>query len=181
MMNSPLLSCVTFFPLLGLLVILWFPQNSEKGKNCIRIGALITSILVFLLSLKLYFGFNPDTASFQFVEKWSWIPRFGVHYYMGLDGLSLWLVLLTTFLTPITILSTWKAIDYRVKEFQVAMLALETAMIGTFLSLDLFLFYCFWEAMLIPMYLIIGVWGGPRRIYAAIKFFLYTAVGSLLM
>ncbi len=181
MMNSPLLSCVTFFPLLGILVILWFPQNSEKGKNCIRVGALVTSILVFLLSLKLYFGFNPDTASFQFVEKWSWIPRFGIHYYMGLDGLSLWLVLLTTFITPITILSTWRAIDYRVKEFQVAMLALETAMIGTFLSLDLFLFYCFWEAMLIPMYLIIGVWGGPRRIYAAIKFFLYTAVGSLLM
>ena len=180
-MNAPILTYVTFLPLLGVLFILPIPQKSEAGKNIIRGIALVISIFTFLASLRIYFGFDPMVAGFQFIEDHEWIHNYGIHYKLGLDGLSFWLVLLTTFLTPITILSTWRAIDNRVKEFQVAMLVLETAMLGTFVALDLFLFYVFWEIMLIPMYLIIGVWGGERRIYAAIKFFLYTAVGSLLM
>ncbi len=180
-MTAPILTYVTFLPLLGVPFILAIPQKSEGCKNVIRWIALVTSILVFLVSLRIYHGFNPDLAGFQFVEKHPWIPSYGISYFMGLDGLSFWLVLLTTFLTPITILSTWNAITNRVKEFQVSLLVLETAMLGTFVALDLFLFYVFWEIMLIPMYLIIGVWGGERRIYAAVKFFLYTAVGSLLM
>ncbi len=180
-MNAPILTYVTFLPLLGVLGILFLPQKSEQAKNIIRGVALVTSLLTFLASLLIYAGFDPGVAGFQMVEKHTWIPSYGITYYMGLDGISFWLVLLTTFLTPITILSTWSAIEKRVKEFQIAMLVLETAMLGTFVALDLFLFYVFWELMLIPMYLIIGVWGGERRIYAAIKFFLYTAVGSLLM
>ncbi len=180
-MNAPILTYVTFLPLLGVLAILFLPQKSEQSKNIIRGVALVTSIVTFIVSLWIYAGFNPDIAGFQMVEKHSWIPSYGISYHLGLDGISFWLVLLTTFLTPITILSTWSAIEKRVKEFQIAMLVLETAMLGTFVALDLFLFYVFWELMLIPMYLIIGVWGGERRIYAAIKFFLYTAVGSLLM
>ncbi len=180
-MNAPILTYVTFLPLLGVLAILFLPQKSEQSKNIIRGVALVTSIVTFIVSLWIYAGFNPDIAGFQMVENHSWIPSYGISYHLGLDGISFWLVLLTTFLTPITILSTWSAIEKRVKEFQIAMLVLETAMLGTFVALDLFLFYVFWELMLIPMYLIIGVWGGERRIYAAIKFFLYTAVGSLLM
>lgn len=180
-MNAPILTYVTFLPLLGVLAILFLPQKSEQSKNIIRGVALVTSIVTFFASMLIYTGFDANVAGFQMVEQKSWIPSYGITYHMGLDGISFWLVLLTTFLTPITILSTWSAIEKRVKEFQIAMLVLETAMLGTFVALDLFLFYVFWELMLIPMYLIIGVWGGERRIYAAIKFFLYTAVGSLLM
>ncbi|MCK4603573.1 MAG: NADH-quinone oxidoreductase subunit M [Deltaproteobacteria bacterium] len=180
-MNAPILTYVTFLPLLGVLAILFIPQRSESGKNAIRWASMVISTLVFIVSLRLYFDFDPDVAGFQFLEKYTWIPSYGITYFMGLDGLAFWLVLLTTFLTPLTILSTWTAITKRVKEFQIAMLVLETAMLGTFVSLDLFLFYVFWEIMLIPMWLIIGVWGGERRIYAAIKFFLFTAVGSFLM
>ncbi|WP_456434324.1 NADH-quinone oxidoreductase subunit M [Thermosulfuriphilus sp.] len=180
-MDVPILSLVTYLPLVGILPILFISQRSEAGKNLIRIVSLLTSILVFLVSLKLYFDFDPHMTGFQFVERHDWIKPLGIRYLMGLDGISLWLVLLTTFIMPITILSTWSAIEKHVKEFQVSMLLLETAMVGTFLALDLFLFYIFWELMLIPMYLIIGVWGGERRIYAAVKFFLYTMFGSLLM
>jgi len=180
-MDNPILTYTTFLPLLGALPILFIPQKGEGGKSWIRWIAFITSIIVFVVSLRIYTGFDPDKAGFQFVEFAPWIKGLGVNYFMGIDGLSFWLVLLTTFLTPVTILSTWRAIEKHVKEFMVALLVLETAMIGTFLSLDLFMFYVFWELMLIPMYLIIGVWGGERRIYAAVKFFLYTAVGSLLM
>ncbi|MDA8161884.1 MAG: NADH-quinone oxidoreductase subunit M, partial [Desulfobacteraceae bacterium] len=176
-----LLTYVTFLPLMGVIPILFIPQKSDEGKNVIRGISFVTSILVFLVSFRIFEGFDVKNAGFQFVEHYPWIPSYGISYYMGVDGLSFWLVLLTTFLTPLTILSTWKAINNRVKEFNVAMLVLETAMLGTFFALDLFLFYVFWELMLIPMYLIIGVWGGERRIYAAIKFFLFTAVGSLLM
>ncbi|MGB9711659.1 MAG: NADH-quinone oxidoreductase subunit M [Dissulfurimicrobium sp.] len=176
-----LLTYVIFLPLMGVIPILFIPQKSDEGKDVIRGISFVTSILVFLVSLRIFAGFDAKQASFQFIEQYPWIPSYGINYFVGLDGLSFWLVLLTTFLTPLTILSTWKAIDNRVKEFQVAMLVLETAMLGTFVALDLFLFYVFWELMLIPMYLIIGVWGGERRIYAAIKFFIFTAVGSLLM
>ncbi len=180
-MHGPILTYVTFLPLLGVLPILFIPQKSEEGKGVIRWIAFVTSILVFLVSLRLYAAFDPGQAGFQFVEHKPWIESFGISYFLGMDGLSFWLIMLTTFLTPITILSTWSAVTKRVKEFMVAILVLETAMLGTFVALDLFLFYVFWELMLIPMYLIIGVWGGERRIYAAVKFFLYTAVGSLLM
>ncbi len=180
-MHGPILTYVTFLPLLGVLPILFIPQRSEEGKTVIRWIALVTSILDFIVSLRIYAAFDGAKAGFQMVEQIPWIKSYGISYFMGIDGLSFWLLLLTTFITPITILSTWSAITKRVKEFMVAMLVLETAMLGTFLALDLFLFYIFWELMLIPMYLIIGVWGGERRIYAAIKFFLYTAVGSLLM
>ena len=180
-MNAPILTYVTFLPLIGIPFILAIPQKSDGTKNLIRGIALAVSLLTFFASLRIYFAFDPSVAGFQFIEDHDWISQYGIRYHLGLDGLSFWLVLLTTFITPITILSTWRAIDNRVKEFQISMLVLETAMLGTFVALDLFLFYVFWEIMLIPMYLIIGVWGGERRIYAAIKFFLYTAVGSLLM
>ncbi len=180
-MNAPILTYVTFLPLFGLIFIMAIPQKGDQGKNVIRGIALAASLLTFLASLRIYNAFDASLAGFQLIEDHSWIPSYGIHYKLGIDGLSFWLVLLTTFITPLTILSTWRAIDKRVKEFQVSLLVLETAMIGTFVALDLFLFYVFWELMLIPMYLIIGVWGGERRIYAAIKFFLYTAVGSLLM
>lgn len=180
-MTAPILTNVTFLPLLGVLAMLFIPQEGENGKKLIRWISLIFSIFVFIASLRIFFGFDSGIEGFQFVEKYEWIPSYGITYYLGLDGISFWLVLLTTFLTPVTILSTWSAVEKRVKEFQIAILVLETAMLGTFVALDLFLFYIFWELMLIPMYLIIGVWGGERRIYAAIKFFLYTAVGSLLM
>jgi len=180
-MTQPILTYVTFLPLIAIPFIVAIPQRDDALKNIIRWIALIISVVVFFVSLRIYFGFDPSDPEFQFVEHHQWIKKYGISYFIGLDGLSLWLVLLTTFLTPVTIISTWSAITKRVKEFMVAMLVLETAMLGTFVSLDLFLFYVFWEIMLIPMYLIIGVWGGERRIYAAIKFFLYTAVGSLLM
>ena len=179
-MNA-ILTNVTFLPLLGVLAMLFIPQQTENGKKIIRWVSFIFSIFVFIASMRIYFGFDPGVSGFQFVENSEWIPSYGIRYHLGLDGISFWLVLLTTFLTPVTILSTWSAVEKRVKEFQIAILVLETAMLGTFVALDLFLFYIFWELMLIPMYLIIGVWGGERRIYAAIKFFLYTAVGSLLM
>ncbi len=180
-MTQPILSYITFLPLIAIPFILAIPQKSDALKDVIRWIALIISVVVFFVSLRLYFAFDPSNPGFQFVEHHEWIKKYGISYFMGLDGLSFWLVMLTTFLTPVTIISTWKAITNRVKEFMVAMLVLESAMLGTFLALDLFLFYVFWEIMLIPMFLIIGVWGGERRIYAAVKFFLYTAVGSLLM
>lgn len=129
--------------------------------------------MVFFISLPLYFAFDARTYEMQFVEKLRWIPSFGIHYHVGIDGISLFLILLTTFITPLAILASWH-VARNVREYMVAMLVLETGMIGVFISLDVFLFYVFWELMLIPMYLLIGVWGGPRRIYAAVKFFLYT-------
>jgi NADH-quinone oxidoreductase subunit M len=182
-MDFPILSILIFLPLVGALFLI--PLNGEN-KARIRWAALWISIVEFAISVPLFFCFNSTTAEMQFVEKQGWLWGFGqaepiVHYSLGLDGLSLLLVLLTTFLTPIVLLSTWSAVDKRVKEFMFALLALETAMLGTLLALDLFLFYVFWEVMLVPMFLIIGVWGGERRIYATIKFFLYTMVGSVLM
>jgi NADH-quinone oxidoreductase subunit M len=147
----------------------------------IRQVALVTSLLAFGLSLWLWARFDPASADFQFVERFRWIPAFGIDYYLGVDGISLLLVVLTTFLTPIALLSSWGSIEKKVKEFSLFVLALESAMIGVFLSLDLFLFYVFWDAMLIPMYFLIGIWGYERRIYAAVKFILYTMAGSVLM
>ena len=175
----PLLTLITFFPLAGAAVILFLDR--EK-KETIRWVTLVVTLLEFLFSLPLFFNFRLDTAAMQFVERVPWVPDYGITYYLGIDGISLFLVLLTTFLTFISVMACWKDIQDKVKEFMICILFLETGMVGVFCSLDLFLFYVFWEVMLIPMYLLIGVWGNPkRRIYAAVKFFIYTMVGSLLM
>ena len=176
--SFPILTVVTFLPVLGIVLLLLVDKNRQL---LVRNVALFTSLVTFLVSLFLYFKFDPGTGDMQFVELYSWIPSLGMGYHMGIDGISLFLVLLTTFLTPIAIWSSYNAVTEKVKGFMISILALETGMIGVFVSLDLFLFYVFWEAMLIPMYFIIGVWGGPRRIYAAVKFILFTMAGSLLM
>jgi NADH-quinone oxidoreductase subunit M len=180
MMGLPvgLLSVVTFLPALGAVVLALLPRRHDTW---LRGGALIVSLATFALSLPLYVGFDGDSPDFQFDEFLPWLPNLGVGYHIGIDGISLLLVLLTTFLMPIALASAWHAIEESTKEFLVAMLVLETGMLGVFVALDLFLFFVFWEAMLIPMYFIIGVWGGANRVYAAIKFVLYTMAGSALM
>ncbi|MBI3077268.1 MAG: NADH-quinone oxidoreductase subunit M, partial [Deltaproteobacteria bacterium] len=173
-----LLTAVVFLPLVGAGVLLFADRAREQTLRQTALGA---SALTFLLSLPLYFRFDAGLAGMQFVERAPWIPQWGIAYHLGVDGISLFLVLLTTFLTPLALLASWSAITARVKEFLICMLLLETGMLGVFAALDLFLFYIFWEAMLVPMYFLIGVWGGPQRIYAAVKFLLYTMAGSLLM
>lgn len=178
MENSFLLSSLILLPLIGALALLFI--NKEKA-SAIRYAGLLFSTLTFIVSLVIYFGYDHSSSDFQYIHKFEWIKGLNIFYFVGVDGLSLLLVLLTTFLTPLTLISSWSSIEHKVKEFTFFMLLLETGMIGVFVSLDLFLFYIFWEAMLIPMYFIIGIWGGKERIYAAIKFFLYTMFGSLLM
>ncbi len=173
-----LLTTITFIPTLGALALLLLDRRDERR---LRQVALAVSVATFLVSLLLWIGFDRTRADMQFEERATWIPVSGISYHLGVDGISLLLVLLTTFLTPLCLLSAWTQITTRVKEFLIAMLLLETAMVGVFCALDLFLFFVFWEAMLIPMYLIIGVWGGPRRVYASVKFILYTMAGSALM
>ncbi|MGD1009790.1 MAG: NADH-quinone oxidoreductase subunit M [Candidatus Aminicenantales bacterium] len=173
----PLLSLLTFLPLAGGLVLIFFPRERTREA---RAFALAVALAVFLVSLAVYFGFEAGSGAAQFVERGRWIG-YGLDYHIGIDGISLFLVLLTTFLTPIALLSSWKAVDGRLKEFSFFMLLLETGIIGVFVSMNLFLFYVFWEAMLIPMYFLIGIWGGQRRIYATLKFVLFTMFGSLLM
>jgi NADH-quinone oxidoreductase subunit M len=175
---SGLLGAVTFVPALGALALVFVGRGRERA---LKVGALAVSLLALALSLPLYFGFDGGSAAFQFEEQRAWMPSLGVSYHVGIDGISLLLVLLTTFLTPLALASAWHAIEDRVKEFVITMLVLETGMLGVFVSLDLFLFYVFWEAMLIPMYFVIGVWGGSNRVYAAVKFVLYTMAGSVLM
>jgi NADH-quinone oxidoreductase subunit M len=177
-MDSWILTILTFFPLLGVLILLLV----DKGRyNTIKTTAFIVSLLNALFSLYIYFGFANDSSAMQFSVNKTWIESLGISYHLGIDGISLFLVLLTTFLTPLAILSSWSAITEKVKGYYISMLFLETGMIGVFVALDLFLFYVFWELMLIPMYFLIGIWGGPRRIYATIKFVLFTMTGSLLM
>lgn len=177
-MTTHLLSYITFLPFLGALFILMLPKERAR---LIEWSAFLASALVLLLSIFLFTAFKGDSGNFEFVEKISWIPALNISYHLGVDGLSLFLVLLTSLLTPIAIVFSWGKYRERTKEYFALLLLLQTGMSGTFLALDTFLFYIFWELMLIPMYLIIGVWGGPRRIYAAIKFVLFTMVGSLLM
>ncbi len=174
------LTILIFLPLVGAIILLFAPGAAHALLRNVALGV---SLVVFVVSVPLWFqyDFSPGAAQFQFIQSGDWVPSLGIKYKVGVDGISLLLVLLTTFLTPLTILSTYRAIDTRVKEFVVLLLMLETAVLGTFLALDLFLFYVFWEAVLIPMYFLIGVWGGERRIYAATKFFLYTMAGSVLM
>ncbi|WP_421998461.1 NADH-quinone oxidoreductase subunit M [Reyranella sp.] len=181
MSSWPILSLVTFLPLVGALCCLVVNGPKEAVERNCRSLALITSLLTFLISLLLWANFDGTKAGFQFEEKAEWVPALGIGYHMGIDGISLFFVLLATLLTPICILSSWQAVHMRVKEYMVAFLVLETFMVGMFCALDLALFYVFFEGVLIPMFLIIGVWGGPRRVYAAFKFFLYTLLGSVLM
>ncbi|MBI5656699.1 MAG: Fe-S-binding domain-containing protein, partial [Geobacter sp.] len=178
-MNDMILSLMTFSPLAGLLLLFFIPKNSH---GLLRGVALATSLVTFVISLPIMTGFVTN-AEFQFVQKVPWIAAgpFEMSYHVGIDGISLWLVILTTFIMPIAILSTWTAVEERVKEYMIFLLLLEVGMLGAFVSLDMFLFYIFWELMLIPMYFIIGIWGGKNRIYATLKFFIYTMVGSLLM
>jgi NADH-quinone oxidoreductase subunit M len=175
-LGFPLLSLVIFLPLFGAVVTLLLRKDTA-----VKWWALMVTVANFILSLPLYFYFQSGTAEMQFVEHIPWMPGLGVSYYLGIDGISLFLVLLTTFLTPVAVLSSWTYITEKVKEYMIFMLLMETSMVGVFAALDLILFYVFWEATLIPMYFLIGIWGGKRRIYAAVKFFLYTLAGSALM
>src|SRR3990172_5261134 len=178
MENSLLLTYLLIIPFAGSIILLFFRAENEK---LIKYFGLFVSLIAFLVSLAIYFEFDPANASFQFIHKFKWIENLNIHYNVGIDGMSLLLVLLTTFITPLTLISSWSSINKKVKEFTFFMLFLELGILGVFVSLDLFLFYVFWEAMLIPMYFIIGLWGGEQKIYAAVKFFIYTMAGSLLM
>ncbi len=175
---SHLVSIVTFFPLLGA-VILFFVKKEDT--ELIKRIALVWTIIIFVLSLGFVISFQLGSTDFQFQEKTAWIPQLGIGYQVGIDGISLLLIILTTGLMPLAMLSSFNSITDRVKEYYIFMLLLEVGMLGVFVSLDLFLFYVFWEVTLVPMYFLIGIWGGKRRVYAAVKFFLYTMAGSLLM
>lgn len=176
-MNFPIISIITFLPLAGAILLIFI--NKER-KGLVRYLTFIITLVTFVISLALLLPFDSQTPAPQFVEKGVWIG-YGINYHVGIDGISLFLVLLTTFLIPITILSSWTYIKDKVKEYHIFILILETGIIGVFVSLNLFLFYVFWEATLIPMYFLIGIWGGRRRIYATIKFVIFTMLGSLLM
>ncbi|MGE5364043.1 MAG: NADH-quinone oxidoreductase subunit M [Bacteroidota bacterium] len=178
MENNILLSVLLLIPLLGSLLVLPLKKDNVK---LIRITGIAVSAAAFIVCLIIYMQYDATRTGFQFVTDYPWISRIGISYHIGIDGISLLLLLLTTFITPLTLLSSWKNIGKKVKEFNFFMLLLEVGMIGVFISLDMFLFYVFWEAMLIPMYFIIGLWGGEQRIYASVKFFIYTMAGSLLM
>jgi NADH-quinone oxidoreductase subunit M len=175
--SSSILTMVTFAPLFGGLLLTIFPRRDRD----VRIFALVVSLLTFLASLHLPVHFQREQTAFQYEIDRPWVSIPNIHYHMGVDGISLWLVLLTTFLTPLCVLISWKSVHERVKEFFILLLILETALIGVFTSLDLFLFYFFWEATLIPMALLIGVFGHERKVYAAVKFFMYTMIASVFM
>jgi NADH-quinone oxidoreductase subunit M len=171
-----LLTALTFLPLLAALFVFFMP--SDKTAKWFTLGF---TVFIFLLSLSLFNVFDPNSAQLQLVEKVSWIPALGVDYFLAIDGISFWLVLLTTLLTPIALVGAWTSVEHKQKAFCICLLALETTMLGTFLSMNAVLFYCFFEASLIPMYFMIGIWGGARRLYATIKFFIYTMAGSIFM
>ena len=175
-LGFPILSTVIFLPLAGVLLILFL-----RDENRIRITALAAGILTLLVSLVLFFSFDSGTPIFQFGERLRWIPAYNIEYVLGVDGISIMLIVLTAMISPLCVLCSWKAIAARVKEFMICILLMEAAMIGVFCSLDFILFYVFWEAMLIPMYLLIAVWGGPQKDYASLKFFIYTLLGSVFL
>ncbi len=181
-MISFLLTIITLLPIVGAITLLVFKREDHANENNLKWTALTFSLLTFVISLLLPFKFN-STGGMQFEQNAEWISAFnlGIRYHVGVDGLSLWLVLLTTFIVPVALIASWNSVHTKLREFLICLLALETGMIGVFIAMDMFLFYLFWEVMLVPMYLLIGVWGGERRIYAAIKFVIYTVIGSLLM
>jgi NADH-quinone oxidoreductase subunit M len=174
----PLLSIVLWLPTLGALGLLLVPRDSIVAQRGL---ALLVALATFVVSIGLYMAFAPTNPGFQFIEQLAWVPSWGIEYHVALDGVSLWLVLLTTFLTPITLIATWDSVHSNFRSFQILMLLLETGMLGVFLAQDLFLFYIFWEFTLIPMALLIGIWGSAGRVRAAVKFFLYTFAGSIFM
>ena len=180
MTDWPILSTVTFLPLVGVFLILLIKDEGTAARRNIRNIALMTTVFTFVLSLFIWIGFDKNYAGFQMVEKMEWLDS-GISYHMGVDGISMLFVILTTFLMPLCILASWESVQNRVKEYMIAFLILEAIVIGVFCALDLVLFYVFFEASLIPMFIIIGVWGGKRRVYASFKFFLYTLLGSVLM
>jgi NADH-quinone oxidoreductase subunit M len=180
MFSLPLISATIFLPLLGSVIILFIKEDKHSINN-IKWAALWTSLGTFILSCLIWFLFDSSLANYQFIEKHKWFTDYNFYYHVGIDGISLFMVLLSTFLTPFCILASWKSINKRVKEYMISFLLLETFMVGMFCSVDILLFYIFFEAVLIPMFLIIGIWGGKRRIYASFKFFLYTLLGSVLM
>ncbi|MGC6412506.1 MAG: NADH-quinone oxidoreductase subunit M [Candidatus Puniceispirillaceae bacterium] len=181
MADWPILSIVTFLPLAGVLFLALVRGDEENIAANSRLVALWVSGFTFFVSLYLWFAFDSNATGYQFEEQVDWIKGGGISYHLGIDGISMPFILLSTFLTPLAILASWKAIQYRVRDYMIAFLVLETMMIGMFASLDLLMFYLFFEGVLLPMFIIIGVWGGPRRVYAAFKFFLYTLAGSVLM
>jgi NADH-quinone oxidoreductase subunit M len=174
----PILSLTVWLPIIGGLMVL---ASGDRVANATKWTALVVAVLTFIVSLPLWFGFDSATAQMQFVERVPWIPAFNVEYYMGVDGISMPLIILTTFITPLVVIAGWEVIKYRPSQYMAAFLIMEGVMVGVFSALDAMLFYVFWEAMLIPMFLIIGVWGGANRVYATIKFFLYTFFGSVFM
>src|ERR1035438_1882222 len=176
-MDHFILSIVLFTPLAGLLVLLFIPSSNARA---IKLWANAVALLGFLVSVPLVFWFDP-TKDYQFEEKRAWVPTVGASYHIGIDGLGLLLVMLTTIIGVIAILSRWNAVHERLKEFYAFFLLLQTGMLGVFMALDFLLFFVFWETVLVPMYFIIAIWGGPRRVYAAIKFMIYTLIGSVLM
>ncbi|WP_269929747.1 NADH-quinone oxidoreductase subunit M [Aminobacter sp. HY435] len=180
MSGVPILSLITFLPLVGAFLILLIRDDGDAARRNIRNVALLTTVFTFVVSLLIWFYFDDAETGFQFVEKMAWLDS-GISYHMGVDGISMLFVILTTFLMPLCILASWESVEKRVKEYMIAFLILETLMIGVFCALDIVLFYVFFEAGLIPMFIIIGVWGGKRRVYASFKFFLYTLLGSVLM
>lgn len=181
MLSFPILSLMTFLPLLGAILIMTLKGEEAHVARNARYAALFTSGIVFVLSLIMMINFVPTEAGFQFIEYRAWFPNLNISYHMGVDGISMFFVVLSAFLTPICILASWHSIEKRVKEYMVSFMLLEVFMIGTFCAMDAILFYVFFEAVLIPMFIIIGVWGGQRRVYSAFKFFLYTLLGSVLM
>lgn len=174
----PILSTLIFVPVAGALLLLFFSRSQEK---LIKLFSLVVSLVNFGISLPLFSLFDKKTHAMQFIEKHEWISTWNISYFLGVDGISVLFILLSTLVTILCILISWDSVKIKAKEFFISILLVEAAMIGVFCSLDFFLFYIFWEAMLIPMYLLIGVWGGPNRVYAAVKFFLYTLIGSVLM
>ena len=174
----PILSVTIWLPIVGGLLVL---MSGDKAPGVSRWAALLVALLTLVLSIPLYTGFDSSTAQMQFVENVTWIPMFDVNYHLGIDGISMPLILLTSFITILVIIAGWEVIQYKPSQYMAAFLIMEGVMIGVFAALDAMLFYVFWEAMLIPMFLIIGIWGGPRRVYATIKFFLYTFLGSVFM
>ncbi|MBT3047759.1 MAG: NADH-quinone oxidoreductase subunit M [Candidatus Thiodiazotropha sp.] len=174
----PILSLTVWIPIIGGLMVL---ASGDRESNATKWTALIIAVLTFIVSLPLWFAFDSTTSAMQFVERVPWIPSFDVEYYMGVDGISMPLIILTTFITPLVVIAGWEVIKYRPSQYMAAFLIMEGVMVGVFSALDAMLFYVYWEAMLIPMFLIIGVWGGPNRVYATIKFFLYTFFGSVFM
>ena len=178
MTMSHYLSLLLFLPLVGALLVLCVPARNVGAVKWLANGV---SLAGFLLATPLWFSYNPKSPDFQFVERARWIPSIGAEYFLGVDGISTLLILLTTLMGFIAILSSWSAITERVKEYYFALLVLQTGMLGAFMSLDFLLFFLFWEVMLVPMYFLIGIWGSSNRLYSAIKFFLYTLAGSVVM